>query len=597
MSSSSFPGSPGSVQVTISSDDGASELSLINDAYNVVGQGIGQLNIALPPGQYQLRQSIGDSEFIKDIEVPLDYPTVGDLMPGHLTFKFEGPKFSSPAPIEGTTTFRDVPRDLWKKPDTLVGRPGLRLVVRDPGNEGTKTPPTKTELAHLQAEVARLRLETMQGELIFDFGKNSPSTDLSETATFLQDLEVAPGHYVLVQSVDGTLGGEGHQPGRQRCLPLIVHKDFAPRVYLLSLIDRRTRAPVPVDLDKASIMYWPMALGTSPGQQDLTRLEAARKALERGQAIGGYWAAARSSAEAPVLAPMLALMDAYLLLANAPKTDSDVPGLSEAVNAAEKALGPAFPDVLALRYAIEKRGSNKSDEQNEFELNGVSFGVSGPPLLAQSWRQLLAVERTNAMLSRVMPFEFVPETSGTWFTWNEDVVARKRVEDVPGFGQIALNALTSWMDRKGVPNDDAFNAGNKGRTVPDAESSAASHALDAAAIGLVILMKDKVVSDLVTRLNKLVAEQESLPSNERLDPMVVQFITGLATMQNRLLLDAFGPQDLAKKILLGLRIPSDKLPHLLKSLTATLKKNDLIKSAVSQLAESLGNIFKKFGGN
>lgn len=230
-----------------------------------------------------------------------------------------------------------------------------------------------------------------------------------------------------------------------------------------------------MNLDKASIMYWPTALGTSPTQPDLTRLEAARKALARGQAIGGYWAATRLSPNEPIQAPMLALLDCYLLLSSAPKPrpiqqstsapDNRRPEVQEAINAAGSTFGEDFPDVVAIRCSIANKGIDVSDEQRAFEDTLKAIKLSGPPLLANSWRKLLEPGSTNAELSRVMPFEFVPEATGTWFTWTEEVGAR----------------------RKGAQND---WGGAIGKAVTQAVGEHAGAALNAAAKGLATLMKD-----------------------------------------------------------------------------------------------------------
>ena len=69
MSSSEFTFRPSLVNVSISTEDGASELLLLNSAYNMVGQGVGSLEVAVPPGEYHLRQRIGDTENLERIEV------------------------------------------------------------------------------------------------------------------------------------------------------------------------------------------------------------------------------------------------------------------------------------------------------------------------------------------------------------------------------------------------------------------------------------------------------------------------------------------------------------------------------------------------
>lgn len=546
MSTSNPPLGPQCVRLDITAKDEASELFLVNGAYDLVGQAIGNLSVEVPPGQYHVRQRIGDTESVRQFDV---LPTEGTH-----SLSLEPLEFPSPAPIIGSPSFKKVSPDDWKKPDALVGKPGIRLVIRDPGITAD-APPGEAALAHLSAEKARLRLETMEGTVVGECKDHDGTAGLAASGLFLLDLEAAPGHYVLVQS----LGGE-----RQRCLPLIVHPDWSPRVYLLCGNDPDTKgsdAYDPVNFDKASIIYWPTASGSSPEQSDLIRLEAARKALARGRSMGGYLRRTEDgSGGSPVRDPMLALLDAYLTLKD--MRTSEIRQAKAAIDAAAATLGEDFPDVIALRYAFATCPAvMRAAEAPVQGTTGTPVFLGGPPMLANSWRHLLAASQANARLSELMPPGFVPDTSRTWFIWNEKAGSRH-----------------------------ATNAG-RGTDLSLASTAPASgnDALDLAARGLVALMRTDAVQGWVDSLARLAAERKAASGVDRVDPLLGKLIDGLAAIQNPLLVRAFGEQELARRVLLSLNLPSDRLKDLLALLSATLDKNGLLRDFLTRNLAALGD--------
>lgn len=553
MSTSSASRQQTVIPVEISAKDGVSELFLVNEAYNVVGEGVGKLSLNLPSGQYHLRQRIGDTERIQELEVSSTDQA--------LAISLDPLDFASPAPIVGTSTFRPVPLEDWKKPEDLVGKPGLRLVIRDPGNGGLNVePPSQEALENLRAEKARLHIEKLDGTLVGDLETGSGPADITESALFLKDMSLAPGHYVLTQDEDG---------GRVRCLPLIVHVDWAPRVYLLSLRDQKTGKFLPINLDNASIIYWPTSLGTSPEQSDLIRLEAARKALTRGRSVGGYFDAGDLSANGGIRDPMLALIDAHLLVANMQASTSRqaADNAAKVINAAAFALGEDFPDVRALRYAFERYLSG----EREASVVNLVQTLGGPPLLAPSWPYLIASTKTNAELSQTMSFPFIPDASGTWFLWTENAGVRK-----------------------GAAKGQA-GAGASEATLPSIAHATSGEMFDTAVRALVTLTESGFIKDWVERLNALVAEGKGTAASDRADPMLPHIVEGLAAMQNPMFLKAFGAEELARRVLLNLNLPSDRLPELLQTLRNTLKDSGLLKPAVVLLALSVGRyLLNKF---
>jgi hypothetical protein len=527
------------VKVEIRAEDGASELAVVNAAFNLVGRGIGKLDLELPQGAYQVRQSIGAATAVRDFEVPIEHPRSETV-----TVNLEPLVFATPAPIAGTRTFREVPADMWHKPDEMVGQPGMRIVLRAPFDESEGVAPSPPSVARVEAEIRRLRLETLAGKIIFNFADVVLPERFQTTALFVDDRALEPGHYVLVQARDGS-DPDGGGEGRQRCLPLIVQREFSPRVYLLSLNDESRQRRLGLNLDNAGIIYWPCDQASSPEPAELRLVEAARKALSKGQGIGGYLAARRDAVNRDVLSPMLALMDAYLVLGSGQLDEAPA-----AIEVAAASLGEDFPDVVALRCAYQcyrrERGLEGAQEQG---FNGMR--LSGPPMLSQSWRHMLEMESLNEQLARVMPFAFKPELSGAWFTWNEAQGARS----------------TALVQR---PPD-------QGKTV----------LLQTAAAALVALMNERLVDEAISHLRERLAQQDSLLAEQRLDPLAVELIQGLCKMQDRFLLDAFGPQQVAEQVLTSLRIPSDRFPVLLATLEKLFAEYTSVGAIVKWGAKSL----------
>jgi hypothetical protein len=532
-SDSSFE--PISVHLTITTEDGASELLLLNGAYNQVGQGIGSLSADVAPGAYHVRQRIGDTEFIEQIDIgPDDGPRTLTLKPLD---------FPSPAPIIGTSTFPKANAEDWKKPADLVGTPGIRVAIRTPGE--VSSPASIAMLAHLRTETGRLRIETMDGHLVCDFKDNSETANLEESALFIRDVAVPPGHYVLVQSIDGE---------RQLCLSLIVHPLWSPRIYLICQRNQEAKESgsyLPVSLDDASIIYWPCESPKSPSQPDLIRLEAARQALASDRSLGGFTGG--GAEDAVFREPMLSLLDAYLLLKD--MRLSEAPQVLTVINAAAGALSEEFPDVIALRYGFwtALRTKERSQGASSLEPPTTPGPLSGPPLLAHSWRLLLNCAQTNAELSAIMPSEFIPEASRTWFVWSEKKGARRTYFRIPSEAQ----------DVKAPEEDDV--------------------AFRIAQAALVALMETGAVHGWVDQLVKVARRHSKAAGFETMAPLLIQLIDGLSAIQNPLLQTAFGRGELARRLLLSFNLPTDRLKDLLKMLNAAVTKEGLMRGKPYQL--------------
>jgi hypothetical protein len=424
----------------ITSGDGASEMYLIDRTYNEIARGVGELNLDLIPGPYKVRQRIGDTEQITSFTV--------DAGSNDFNVITEPLAYLSPVPVKGTSTYQDLSGTGADAPSS--SKPGLRIIIRDPG--GTATSDGKA-FEHLMCEVGRLRIETLQGTIVLRLSETQGS-GTGELMCFA-NVALEPGYYVLVQDA---------AEGRQLCLPLYVHKDWWPELYLLSLRDMNAEnAPLGIQLANASVTFRAAGAQHPAGDIALGRLEAARKALGRGRAIGGWSSLPDpSKASTELQNPMLALLDAHLLMPGS--TPENIAAVEELIKSTATALGSQFPDVLALKIALyyadaERKRKAKRNKGADAKGHGSVLAdpplpkeltdtkLLGPPLLRRSWNYLLRGYRSTDSISGAMPFPFMVEPSNGWFIWSEQVGSRSESRwDVNKQGVTDLTAQRQLFD-------------------------------------------------------------------------------------------------------------------------------------------------------
>lgn len=397
-------GDPGErTRVHVSTPDGASELCIIDRTYALLASGTGCLDVLLPPGNYQLRQQVGDEERIQPLVVPrASEPNA--TMAVHL----EALSFPSPIPLAGNSLGNDNAAEM---DDVVQAEGNFRLLVWTPASEAVKISGTSSRVS---AEVSRLRLE------VFQAGLTSPRIPVelltSRTATggLLLTATLAPGPYVLVQR---------GSPGHQRCLPIWIRKDLVTAIFLLAL--EQDGKAVPAALDHAGVVMMRLTDLSRLDDSSVYRLEAARKALAHGRSAHGW-----SMVKVPTMAEdrvhnwLLYLVDVILLLSS-PKArqlpDNECQRLAETVDAE-----PGFPDAVAVRLAASAQSSIAEAAASARPPSPFPPGegppdiqLSGPPLLRRSWDILLRQPESNAALSRLMGLPYTVDSTGAWFAWSE----------------------------------------------------------------------------------------------------------------------------------------------------------------------------------
>lgn len=517
------------VASTITTVNGASELYLIDRSFNEVARGVGRLELPLVPGPYRVRERIGDIESVSD-ELK--------VVPGEQSdFVMPGVAYESPLPLAGTAAYQEMPQQL--RHPRLTG-PGVRIVIRDPQpGHGAQPRPDDGCMA---AEVRRLRIETLTGQPVARLSE--ASTAVREKDLFAVDLVLDPGSYVLVQDAAG---------GRQSCIALYVLAQWHPAVYLL--LPTRPEAGTGqrrLRLGDASLYY---AAGNAAAQPDdvaLARLEAARHALSRGRSISG-WAQLPDAHGQPVFNPLLALIDAYLLLRSSPGAGGSPATL---IDGAAAALGESFPDVQAVRMAQRKIAldsgsptSVKHGEASALAAAGVTLAtLTGPPILARSWRHLLEACNLTERPAAALPFEFAAEPSESWFVWSESAGAR--AADAAGTGAAA-----------GVGS---------------------AQLLALAKRVFVAIAASDTGARWVDSVHQVAATQMQREENLFADPAMQRIVAALMTITDPILRKSFeeAPADLVERAWAGLQLPNVMLKTTLRKFARFLEQNKLMAGLV-----------------
>lgn len=293
------------VPTTFATEDGAAELYLVDSTYALIAEAVGRLDVDLVPGQYQVRQRVGNTESIHEFQVSAELPA---------SFSLPRLDFATPIPLPKSS----LAKDTGLEHRVLEAQKGnFRLLLWTPVSGGPLL------VGALAKTLETLSLETFDGQRI---PLKAESNDHSAWIA----LDLNPGSYVLVQRV---------APNRQRCLPLRIARGLVTAVYLVLLRDDSGNE-IPLELEHGAITLLPSSMKGDEVVGPLRRLEAARKALALGREVSGWsaWGEAGSAEN-----PLLALIDGHLPGASAPV--DDVLGDAELM---ASSIAPGQPQSRAL---------------------------------------------------------------------------------------------------------------------------------------------------------------------------------------------------------------------------------------------------------
>jgi hypothetical protein len=513
------------VAATVSAENGASELYLIDPSFNEVARGVGRLHSDLVPGPYRVRERIGDCETVSGVfEVGFDKDR---------EFKVRGVPYESALPLAGTATNQCMPQL-----GPLRSGSGVRIVVRDPG--ACDAAQTNVRNTSMMEEIERLRIETFTSD---------PAATMTEGAIlandnglFAIDIDLRPGSYILVHEFEG---------GRRVCMSLYVMPDWNPAVYLL--MPSQTEAAggkSRLKLAEASLFYMAAGATEPPGDIELARLEAARHALSRARPIGG-WALLPPAPGQAAPNPLMDLIDAYLLLPRAPNDAGKE--AAALIDRAAAAFGKEFPDVHAARLAYAQAlGRNSAGKSDSAALAAVerarqftTESLYGPPILARSWRHLLDAYNGRKSSAVILPFEFSVEPSESWFVWSEYEGARSPARASSALGALLEKATSAELLKLAR---DIFER---------------------------VARSDESVT-WVRQVQELAGREAGRVGSVFRDPSMQRIVAALAMVSDPILQKALGQQELVDRAWASLKVSNEVLYVTLRKLTGVLAENKLL---------------------
>lgn len=557
-----LPAAASQVNVIIESCAYASELYVVNRAYALVAKGVGRLALELEPGRYKVRQRIGYSEHVQDLEVSGSRE--------RCNLKLLRLEFPSPIPLLGTSLVSGSP---GPRPFSY-GSGSFRFVLRTPVGEDLL--PCDAQVEHMYTEMRRLRLESFDGKLSVPFNEPSASGDPPDALIFSS--EQPPGMYVIVQERDGN---------RQVCMPILVREARTTVVFSLALSDERQ--PVPVELGHAAMAMLRDEDLTGEYEESLLRMEAARKAIAAGRHVYGWSNAVPEGQTENIL---LDLMDIHLgwqclnpRIADhgeplpegeRPLLHVDRAALLTRLNNACAVLGRESADVRALVHALNFGRS---------EIDVLPPGA--PPLLRRSWDRLLSFEEGNAQAGAVMVFPYQVESSSTWFLWSEEPGARAKAiaeadeADAPSrdsrrYWDISLPSLGGGG---GMPGDfgmtDALTMSLSVKKLLKVMRDAVVERISRVGRKGPPVVTFKNVEDMLAALledesfqNWLNKAQFVLEAEGKTirDDSMRRLISALRSISDPTLLEALGADAVARQALAALRLPQSRVVQLVKDL-------------------------------
>lgn len=536
--------------VRVSAQDGAAELFIIDHTYALVATGVGNLDVSLPAGEYQLQQRVGDDEQIQTLTVLTGGKDQLVVLPPLA--------FSSPIPLPGTSLVGTFGEEA-KRVESASGN--FRLLLWTPN---TNMPPEVRNHAsdRVLAQLKRLRLECFLTGAPQELVIVAPDEDdLASSLSCLVAMNLSPGPYVLIQQGFGN---------RQRCMPVWICPGFVTALYLLVL--QADGKDVPVKLDHAGLAFLAAEDFKKNYGSSLLQLESARKALSMGRPAHAWTEQSVEKREANTVEnPLLALMDAHLLAGGA---TGSLDAVLRYASVAAGWLGDDFPDVAALRTLAKVAQQKILPEQ---------LNLQGPPLLRSSWTQLLATPQGNVALERLMDFSFQVDGTGAWLLWSEDKDSRQRMAPsmkssdtslaAPSVGapSIRFNSLLGDALMSLVVKGLAYLKGQKKQGQELSNEGLQQIQLKQVSV-------DKVVQMLVVLLDsgllpRLLAKGEQLAADKDVgvnQDAVLRLVASLQVLSDKTLVNAMGADNLIRQTLNSLGLPEHKIVGLARSLIAFL---------------------------
>ena len=400
--------SPSNVSVTLTCDNPAAELIIVNSEFEPVAHGLSPLSASVPPGIYALKSKIGAnvSERLESL-APRDQD---------YQFHLDEPEFESPMPLVNTATSREYQTSSIEQFMSTPAVPfmtgsdcALMLYVRDTSRRNLDL--TEEHRDEYASNFRGLSLLDPQGKELIDF--DSHSTFDADRGYVGANIELVAGPYVLAWK-DGD---------ERTCLAVNTIADWVLQIYIRLQPVSATSIKMRPDFGDAAFSYDRLGSGYSAYREDYRTMEAARQALieqsnlKRGQLI-------RELLHQKFENPMLGIYACHLIMVG----DQDYPeNLGDFLANTASLVGPSYPDLLPLAWRYETVTGKRPDGFDPRPWAELLAAVKGPPLLTLSWDLLLECADACEVSIEALP-AFSPAgnlaVSGAVLTWNERIGAR-----------------------------------------------------------------------------------------------------------------------------------------------------------------------------
>lgn len=393
------------VELNLNCDNAAAEMLVVDSDFKLVAHGAPPLRTRIEPGIYALKAKIGakTTERLEPIE-PRAEP---------YAFELPAPRFESPMPLDGTATSRE---DQRQAPDPFMRSGGPKIVL--PGGDGATSSLVLfvRDTAHSSGELTAEQRETyarsFEGFRLLDAdGRQHVNFDTEavkqlENGYLGAQVQLAAGPYVLAW---------GHDE-QQTCLAINAVRGWALQVFLrLQPVGGDPLHMRPAFCDAAFALDR-MDTGYSAAREDYRVMEAARIAMLGRRAVAGGQKM-RALLTGRCTNPMLNLYGGHLLAA-APRQDFDL--LAQVITNTAAALGPLYPDLVALAWAYESGTGKRAAGFDTRPWPEILAVLEGPPLLTPSWDLLLKCAEAASVAVDTLPAFCVAgdlAVSGIVLTW------------------------------------------------------------------------------------------------------------------------------------------------------------------------------------
>jgi len=420
------------ILLDVSAADESSEVMVVDSAFHVLARGIHAVQLKVPPGIYRAKVRVGDQQSEKLFSVESNEPN------NHKTVQLEPLEFSSPIPLQKTSTSREFHQSAIYHAAGAGGETaqlglgaGLVIFLRDPSL-------VYFNLAADQIEAYRKNFE---GFVLSKLDGSDPrpieslGTLAADHGYLIASVAVTPGTYTLSRASSGN---------ERLCLPLVVPAGWSLQIFVTmvptdnsavdSALSRRA------DFDGAAMVFDRPGAGFSPDRADLRVLEVTRQALARGHNVVDA-----NTMDALLFGkyenPMMGLLAAHLLLLS---KNADLQLAQKVVTNTGNLIGADYPDLLVLSWKLGQllSAADAPDAKTLVEK------MKGPPLLQLSWHYFMEAYRTlfdkdilDAGLTK-MAGQLV--SSSVWVSWLENIDYQSApAEAIGSVGSIAATASSA----------------------------------------------------------------------------------------------------------------------------------------------------------